>query len=370
MPKAKKPIISPDQKKAVSKAKKKPRGRSRKRQRVLRNRQRSRSVDGKPPLTLEDRAATGSPPPTQDAENNEAPKNRLATHSEVCGTGDPDHLNQTPEIQELRGSPDPTATITGETFKCMGHELQSNLRRVFLSLDNALGRESALDGPRVPSATTQLHRCRTRAAVHDSKEFLKSLLPRDKVPEKDEQIEVRFEGATTIRIDAPGYSEIIAFECGAWSRTRNGVKETGKLDGEEGARIAEQLKQVSDGMMQHAARSLAGVSSPAGSDTRSPQHARSPDRPNDVVAPPTTVSTPLATSTLSADLCGCHPGPLANVKSSQRNSESGLTRKRDVDGGRFKSGTISALLKALEAANTYDPFLPRKRIRMTAADMF
>lgn len=209
-----------------------------------------------------------------------------------------------PEIQELCGRPDPVATVTAENFKRMGHDLQSNMRGVFHDLNSAMGKASATADPDFLMATKQPHRRETRASAHSSKQFFKTLVPKDKVPEQDEHIKVEFEGTNTIKTDAPGYTETITFGDSCWRRTRIhsnssgmsiGHTETGKLDNEEGARIAEQTKQMIDRIMRYTANNLAGMMSPERMTGKSPDSARLALSPNGLRAPRTSVSIPTMT---------------------------------------------------------------------------
>lgn len=98
---------------------------------------------------------------------------------------------------------------------------------------------------------------------------------------------MQFAGTNTITTDAPGYTETITFGNGRWSRTRNGVTRIGRLDDEEGTRIAEQTKHTIDGIMRHTAEVLAGMMGSNGNmfgDTGYFNPAR-PLSPNGIAAP-------------------------------------------------------------------------------------
>jgi hypothetical protein len=166
--------------------------------------------------------------------------------------------------QNLRGHPEQVTTISGEAFNEMGHDLKSNFQDVLHGLKNAIGQGSAFADPKLQVARNQLHRRQTRSSAQELDQFFKSLIPKDKVPDHDGNIKVEFAGTNNITTNAPGYTETISFGDGVWSRTRNGVTDTGRLNEEAGARIAEQTKQMIDEIMRHTASRLTGMMGPSG----------------------------------------------------------------------------------------------------------
>ena len=257
MPKAKKSSgRSKNEQNVAAVLEKKARGRRRKKQDAPPNHQDNRSFDGGPSGRYEKRIRKDPSPTELTAMNVEDKTIRSAPSSNVCLNG---KRVRPSEIQELRGYPDPITTVTAEAFHGMDHDLQSTFRQVFHSLNNALRPGSSLENPNFQSVNKQLHGHHTRSSVQDSNHFFKTLVPKDKAPEQDKHVKVEFNGTNTITTNAPGYRETISWGNGLWSRTRNGVTETGRLNEEEGARLAEQTRQAIDGIIRHTANGLAGM---------------------------------------------------------------------------------------------------------------
>ena len=290
MPKANKRKVSPKPDNIVLSKKTKPRGRARSKQNLTPDAQRSHPAGYivQPVYeTFNDRGRSDPSPSDQTGLSVGGHAKSFKPSTQVHNNGKHTHHNRPPEIQELRGRPEAVATVTAENFKRMSEDLQSNLRRVFQDLNNGMGQASALVDPNFLEASAQLHGRSTRATAQHSNQFFKTLIPKDKVPAEDGHIKVQFQGTNTIKTHAPGYTETITFGNGRWSRTRNGVTESGGLDDEESARLAEQTRQMSDGLMQHATRSLAGMLRPENTSGlhSPPSSIRGPSLPNGIVAP-------------------------------------------------------------------------------------
>lgn len=190
------------------------------------------------------------------------------------GQGDTQHLQpdtvltlnappaKAPETSSLRGYPSPVATVNGEAFQNMAHDLQSEFQSVFHELNNAIDPEKGSSGDSKKTSRRPGRRF-TRSSTEQSHQFFKSLIPKDKIPNEEKNIKVVFEGTNSITTNAPGYTETITFGNGIWTRTRNGIMETGRLDEEEAVRIAEQTKQTIDRMMLHTASRLQGMMEPS-----------------------------------------------------------------------------------------------------------